>query len=102
MGLEPPLDRLDDDLLLRCLSFLQLEERSHGVVGGGQGFLRLGRGPEYGFILLTIAIGVFNRDLSLANAAKSADSLRLREGGCLTCLQLLMQAFEQIVAASKE
>src|SRR5215472_9693051 len=66
---------------------------------------RLGIGgshPEYGVIRVTVAIGILDGGLGLADATKTRESLRLGEGSTVIVGELAMQRGEQLRAACKE
>src|SRR5436305_11595085 len=86
MRLQPFLHSPYHNLLFRCLSLRQFEQAGYGVIRGGECFLVSSWCPQHYFILLMVAVGIFESKVRFADAAQSTDGLWLRKGGRLACL----------------
>jgi hypothetical protein len=74
------------------LCYTMVQERS--TAGGSN--------PEDGAISLTVAIGILNRNLGLADASQTTDRLGLGQRGRLVDHEPLMEALKNLFAIGKE
>src|SRR5690242_4256776 len=82
MCADPGLDGFDDALLISQVLFRQVEQGGDGEIVGAEGLSCIGMCPEYGLVILLMAVGIFEGELRFADAAQAADRLtrKLRDG----------------------
>src|SRR5436305_13607029 len=69
---------------------------------GGEEFVCFPTYPQYRLVLSTIAIGIFESHLRLANAPQTTDGLWLSQRGGLTCREKFVQLDENGFASGEE
>src|SRR2546421_10767791 len=84
---QPGFDRLNYDYQIWFILLWKIQQMSNGHKRGDQFLLLIGTDPQNGMIVLTIPIGIFDRQLRFANSTQSSDSIRLRQHGLLLTLQ---------------
>ncbi len=99
---EPALDCRDHQVLVLGVLLRQVQARGDGEQVRIQGLGRIGFGPQHKAILIAVAIGVFHRGLRFADAAQSADRLRLCQSRRLTRLEGVVDGLEHVFSAGKE
>src|SRR6266516_596384 len=100
--LEPQLDGSDDPSTYLLALFRQVGQRSNGKIGGGEGVVGIGLCPQHGLVISSMAIGILQGDLRLANASQPGDGVWLGERCCLASEQLGTQTHEQLLPAREE
>jgi hypothetical protein len=81
MGGEPVLDGSNHEVLVLCLLFGKFEQGGQLEEAGDNGVASVGVDPQDAMVIVAVAMGVFHGGLRFADAAQSADGLRLCEDG---------------------
>src|SRR6266852_3602532 len=102
MTYQPAFDGFDAYILILGVFLRQVQQDCNSCEVRDKLFTLVCSHPEDVLVLVPVAIGILHTSLRLANAAQTTNRLRLRQGRCLFCWQLLMQPLEHFLAACEK